>query len=257
MFRSVFGVFFASLFLISCKEDRDISKSASLPLRFEKEIIERKAGANCDTAEYDCSVINLEVVKARGAGKTSEEINEALEKHLILLLSSEENDTISSLEGLTENFIEDYKKAAEEFSEEPPWEAYITEKISLETPSLLSIKINTEIFSGGAHGYKSINFINFDPRTGKKYSSEELFEPGFTDFVEKKFRKEQGIPEDENINSSGFWFEDDTFSLSQNIGFTEDAVILVYNSYEIAPYAAGDFHMEIPMEEALPFLQIQ
>lgn len=104
---------------------------------------------------------------------------------------------------------------------------------------------------------KRLPFLNFDPTTGKQYSQEELFTPEFTDFIEDIFRKEQNIPAEENINSTGFWFENDTFHLPENIGFEEEKVILIYNSYEIAPYAAGDIYMEIPIEEVRPFLQIQ
>lgn len=256
MSRKLFPILLLLLFITSCAEEKENKKKVDLPLRFEKERIIKKAGQNCDTAEYDCSIISLEIVKAKGA-EVSEDINEKLEEHVIQLISSEEDPETTNLEQLSENFINDYKEAAESFSEEPPWEAYLNENVYLKSDDLVSIGITAEIFSGGAHGYKTLTFLNFNPKTGEKYSAEDLFKSEFTAFVEERFRREHNIPAEENINSTGFWFKDDNFHLPENIGFEEDKVILVYNSYEIAPYAAGDIYMEIPMEEVRPFLKIE
>lgn len=255
MFRTFIGFLLLVLVFSGCKDDTEVEKST--PLSFKKESIVKKAGANCDTALYDCTVITLDVVRARGASEVSEEINRNLDQHLISLISSEANPEISNLEELSEKFLEDYREAAESFSEEAPWEAYVAENIYLRNEAIVSIGITTEIFSGGAHGYKTLTFVNFNPETGEVFSPNEIFTPEFSSFVETRFRQEQGIPESDNINSTGFWFENDSFSLPENIGFSEDKVILVYNSYEIAPYAAGDIVMEIPLEEAQPFLKIE
>lgn len=255
MFRTFFRLLLLVLIFSGCKDDTEEKKPA--PLSFKKESIIKKAGANCDTALYDCTVITLDVVRARGASDVSEEINRNLDRHLITLISSEEDPEVSNLEELSEKFLSDYREAAESFSEEAPWEAYVNENIYLRNESIVSVGITTEIFSGGAHGYKTLTFVNLNPETGEVFNPNDIFTPEFSAFVESRFRQEQGIPESDNINSTGFWFEDDTFSLPENIGFSEDKVILVYNSYEIAPYAAGDIVMEIPMEEVRPFLKIE
>ncbi|WP_084625644.1 DUF3298 and DUF4163 domain-containing protein [Salinimicrobium xinjiangense] len=256
MFQSFFRLLLLVLLFTACKSDKEEEKK-TIPLSFKKESIVKKAGANCDTALYDCSVITIDVVRARGAAGVSGQINRNLDQHIINLVSSENDPEISNLEELSERFLADYREAAENFSEEPPWEAYVAENIYLRTDTLVSIGITTEIFSGGAHGYKTLTFVNINPETGESFSPDQIFVPEFTAFAEQRFRQEQGIPEGDNINSTGFWFEDDTFSLPENIGFTEDKIILVYNSYEIAPYAAGDIIMEIPLEEVKPFIKIE
>lgn len=242
------------LFIFSCQDE---TKEKLSPLRFDKENIVKRAGENCDSAPYDCTIISLEVLQAKGSSKVSNKINQTLREHVISIISSEENPQIKDLEELTDNFILEYQIAASEFSQEPPWEAYLTESIYRKDSILISIGITTEIFSGGAHGYRSLQFINFDPHTGSTLSWRDIFKPGFKEYAEKKFRNEQEIPEGANINSTGFWFDNDTFHLPENIGFTNEHVILVYNAYEIAPYAAGDFYMEIPLKEVRPFLKIQ
>lgn len=258
MSRKVLCLLLLVIIFSGCKKDKEEEKEETpVSLRFEKESLVKKAGENCDTADYDCSIIALDVVRAAGASEVSKKINRNLDEHIIRLISSQENPAILTLEELSEKFLADYREAAENFSEEPPWEAYVDEKVYLLSDSLVSIGITTEIFSGGAHGYKTLTFLNFDPTSGKILSQKDIFEEDFISFVEEKFRQEQGIPEDENINSTGFWFKNETFNLPENIGFSNDKVVLVYNSYEIAPYAAGDIVMEIPLEEVRPFIRIE
>ena len=254
MSHKLFAVLFLFIIVTSCAEEKEKKEQS---LRFEKQNIIKKAGENCDTAEYDCTVISLDIVKAVGDESVSAAVNEVLEEHVIKLISSEPDPAVIDLEELSNKFVSDYRAAAADFSEEPPWEAYVNESIYKKSEDLVSIGITTEIFSGGAHGYKTLTFLNFDPETGKLYSKEDLFTPEFKDHVEEIFRREQNISQEENINSTGFWFENDTFHLPENVGFEEDTVILIYNSYEVAPYAAGDIFMRIPIEEVRPFLRIQ
>jgi hypothetical protein len=254
MTRRILQILMIVLLFSACQDEK---KPAEIPLRFEKQSIVKKAGENCETAEYDCTVISLEVLKAKGPQEISEKINNTLEDHVISTISSEEDPNIRTLEELTHSFISDYKKAVQSFSSEPPWEAYLNQSLYHQDEQLLSIGITAEIFSGGAHGYKSLSFLNFDPQTGEQLSWKDIFTPEFKNYAEQLFRKEYDIPTEENINSTGFWFENEAFHLPANIGFTEEEVILVYNSYEIAPYADGDFYLEIPMEEVRPFLKNQ
>ena len=254
MSHKLYRIFLFFLIITSCAEDKG---KKEMQLQFKKENILKKAGANCDTADYDCTVISLDVVKAVGQKDISATFNRALEEHVIKLVTSEPDPEIDNLEDLSEKFMSDYKEAAADFSEEPPWEAYVNESIYKKSEDLVSIGITTEIFSGGAHGYKTLTFLNFDPKTGNLYSKQDLFTPEFKDHVEAIFRKEQNIPQEENINSTGFWFENDTFHLPENIGFDNEKLILIYNSYEVAPYASGDIYLEIPLEEVKSFLKIE
>lgn len=257
MFRNSLRLLLLLIIFFGCKKDKEEKPEISAPLDFKKQSLVKKAGQNCDTAEYDCSIIALDVVRATGTRGAAAQINRNLDEHIIKLISSQEDPAISSLEELSDEFLTDYREAAENFSEEPPWEAYVDEKVYFRSDSLISVGITTEIFSGGAHGYKTLTFLNFDPATGKLLTKKDILKEEFTAFVEERFREEQGIPENESINSTGFWFENETFTLPENIGFSENKIILVYNSYEIAPYAAGEIKIEIPLEEVRPFIRIE
>ena len=62
----------------------------------------------------------------------------------------------------------------------------------------------------------------------------------------------------EKLKENGFndYFFGDSFQLPENIGFSDEGVILLYNVYEIAPYSEGITEFTIPFEEALPYLKL-
>ena len=50
-------------------------------------------------------------------------------------------------------------------------------------------------------------------------------------------------------------FEENQFTLPENIGLSADAIVLHYNPYEVASYADGSLILEIPLEKGLAFLE--
>jgi hypothetical protein len=45
------------------------------------------------------------------------------------------------------------------------------------------------------------------------------------------------------------YFDPNNFTLPENIGFDDDGLILLYNTYEIAPYSSGLTEIHIPFDE--------
>jgi len=73
--------------------------------------------------------------------------------------------------------------------------------------------------------------LNFDKKKGLELENAELFKnsDNFQAFAEKMFRQKEAIPKDKSINYTGFMFEQDTFYLPENIGFTKEGLKLLYN----------------------------
>nr|WP_281386135.1 RsiV family protein [Hyunsoonleella aquatilis] len=93
--------------------------------------------------------------------------------------------------------------------------------------------------------------MNFDATTGKPIQNENLFKniDGFKALAKSYFNK---AVEDRSV-----LFEPDSFSLPANMGYTEEGIILLYNPYEIAPYAKGIIDFTIPFENAEGYLAFQ
>lgn len=238
-----------STFMVGCmNEDEE--------LVFEDFFIEEVSEKDCDPEEENCAFISIQTPLALNEGERSEKINRRIEEHIRELVDYQEMKKLRSLEALAQRFIDDYEASAEEFPEYSiPWEASVDGKIIYKDPKMISMEFRTGIFTGGAHGYTSVTFLNLNPATGEPYTTSELFEAGFKAYAEELFRKKNEIPLDAPINSTGMFFENDEFHLPKNIGFRKDKLILRYNPYEVASYAEGGIQLEIPLKEAGKFLK--
>jgi len=248
MFYKIKIVFLLFFVTISCK------KQETILLTFESFSEEYKG--NCPS--NDCAIVTIDYIKLLGEKEVIDKINFTLGNSIIYFLNSNSDKRIkaTTVPEAANIFIKEYEKDKNEFPELSPYEAEISISKSLITSKIISIKTKQYTFTGGAHGNSSTSFLNFDPQTGLLITKSSLFKnkKEFTDFVEVLFRKENNISEKEPINSTGFWFENDTFNLPETIGFSNNNVILIYNQYEIASYADGAIELIIPIEKVKPYL---
>ncbi|MGO4905395.1 DUF3298 domain-containing protein [Flavobacterium sp. W20_MBD1_R3] len=160
---------------------------------------------------------------------------------------------------LTAAFIGSYEKLQRDFpSDTFGWEAKVEGSIKYQSANILNIEINHYTYTGGAHGYQGLRSLLFDPNSGASISIADLFidKVAFTAFAEKKFRAKYKIPINKSINSTGLMFENEIFSLPQNIFYTDQGLLLYYNSYEVASYAEGTKEILLPYKEVADYLTI-
>lgn len=250
MIRNIVYLFVFVLVFAACKSDR----KQTVVLNFEAKTFTEKENDTCELRNFDCTIIQLEVLEATGDEEVADRINQTLREHLVLAVSTEEEPQVRAPEQMAKDFIAQQQKVADKFDTRFPWYALVNQSIYFQSDSLISIGVDTEVMTGGAHGYSATSFFNFDPQTGKEFSHNDLFKEGFTDYVESIFRNQEEIAEGTPINSTGYWFEDDEFNLPINIGFEEDKVILIYNPYEIASYADGEFYLELPKNDVAEYI---
>ncbi|MGB3773857.1 MAG: DUF3298 domain-containing protein [Leeuwenhoekiella sp.] len=211
-----------------------------------------------------CPQIAISILEAEGNSSIAKNFNKAIDEKIaaILIITPDDETRIKTIDQGISNFIETYRSANADFPEESSNEGYeftSMSSIGFENDYLLSVKIETYSYWGGAHGYSSISYLNFDKKSGLELENDKLIKDSskFKELAEQAFRKEKNIAPDANINENGYFFEDDTFSLPANIGFEGDDLILIYNPYEIAAYAEGQIKITIPKAEAAPFLSVR
>lgn len=246
------GLFYA------CKNDvkEEETKPERKQISFNSNTIQKSLD-DCEPENGECTFISLNYPVAFGPENAAEKINKSIEEFLKNTIDYQDESEMEKPQELVDNFIKNYKESAAEFPEyELPWEATIIGKTLYQNDELICLQFNTDIFTGGAHGYRSENYLNYDAKSGKKLKKDDLFTSNFKDFVEHRFREKHHIPEGSNINSTGMFFENDEFHLPNNIGFSKSEVILHYNAYEIAPYAAGDFRMVFTKAEIEKYLKL-
>ncbi len=219
-------------------------------LTFEPLHIENEA---CDL----CPNIEINLPQALGEEKLAKTINTALTEAIISLLLFEEEIAVTTIDEAMTSFKKAYIALQEQYDDEATnWEANIEGSVSFENDDYLTIALDSYLFTGGAHGYTSQQFLNFDKKKGIELENSQLFknEADFQAFAEAVFRKKEQIPQEKPINYTGFMFETDSFYLPENIGFTSEGLKLLYNPYEIASYADGPIEMVLPHNEIKKYL---
>ena len=75
--------------------------------------------------------------------------------------------------------------------------------------------------------------------------------------LEKEFRSEKGMGEDQTFADVGFYINDGDFLLNDNIAITEESIIVQFNPYEIAPYSEGSTTLIIDKDKLDGLLKIE
>lgn len=243
--KPIYTLFLLLIVISSCKNDSLLS--------FKPLLIEE---IECTT----CPKVKINIPKALEDEKIDKTINTAIREEIITQLNFDDITNVNTIETAITSFKNGYLDLRGKFPEEATkWEANIEGEITYEDKNVISIALNSYLFTGGAHGYSSIKFLTFNKKKGLELETWELFNPDFefVKFAETKFRIQENIPQDSPINSTGFMFEDDTYILPENIGYTKKGIQLLYNQYEIASYADGPITLTIPYNEVKKYLSIK
>lgn len=236
------------LFLFGCKQTTELT---IIPVAFDQTKLEI-------CTSQPCAKITLNYVKAEGSTEIARNINRSIDSFIIssLNLGEEGGQMATSKDEAMINFIKAYRIAKTEFDLSIEYEAAIDIDEIYENDRVISMDFKNYLYTGGAHGNGSVIFKNFDKKTGVEIPSSLLFKnlDSFTNLAERKFRSAYQIPENESINSTGFWFDGEIFHLPENLGLNADGIILLYNAYDIASYADGPIELTITWDEVSEFL---
>lgn len=123
---------------------------------------------------------------------------------------------------------------------------------------------NIFVDTGGAHPQQWARWLNFDFVSGQLLTLEEVFLPSAkTDIesllLEKLIRQQAEQHPEENVTSLedlqklGF-LQLTGIYIPENFLLAKDAVIFLFNRYDIAPYSAGEIVLHAPYEEIGAYL---
>lgn len=194
--------------------------------------------------------------EATGNSELSNTINTNVENAIIETLNTPENKT--NLKEVLKAFNEEYLSFKSKFTEitEPVWELHIETELIYQSEDVLTIAISTYEFKGGAHGNDKIKLLNLDAKSGKTIELNDFINDidGFTSVAKSQFISSLDQNKDQ-LTIENFFFGE-PFHLPENIGFSEEGLVLIYNVYEVASYDLGYTEFMIPYNEAEPYLKI-
>lgn len=197
------------------------------------------------------TLVEVNITKADGNNSIADNINSEIQKLVIatLHIGNPNNITSKSIEESIDVFNKEYTDFTVDFPDTvPKWEAQIDGEVIFQSHEIISLALTSYVFTGGAHGSLHISFKNFNAQTGHLLNNDALFSDvkGFKTLAKTYF--------DKAIKDKNTLFEPTKFQLPENICYGEEGVVLLYNTYEIAPYSTGIIEFEIPFEVAKPFL---
>ncbi len=225
---------------------------------FESIKIDTSSLENCET--IGCAEIDISLISSLSDDAVSVIINKEIERFACYTLDiGDDASSITNINTAIQHFNTSYQNLKQEFPDSViGYEAAVDSEILHQDSDIVSVYISTYLYTGGAHGSQNSHFLNFNRKTGHLLTHRDLFKnlDRFTKYVEMIFRDTYNISNSDNINSTGFFFDDDVFVLPQNIGFNQDSIILLYNQYEIASYAEGPIEIKLSKESITKYLKL-
>lgn len=200
--------------------------------------------------------INVLLTKATANNAISKAINTSIKNEIIKAIS--DSESIKNLEDALNEFDTEFVNFKKHFSDrESTWVLNIESEVTYSSSEVLTIALSIYTDKGGAHGNDTITFLNFNPNTGRLFTLEDIINDvvAFKKLAEKHFKIAIDSNTSENLSIEDFFFGE-PFQLPNNIGFTEDGLVLLYNVYEIASYNQGYTEFVIPTDILSPYLKV-
>ncbi|WP_299884487.1 DUF4163 domain-containing protein [uncultured Lacinutrix sp.] len=204
----------------------------------------------------DETIIEINIPKAEGKTDAAKQINTTLTNFVNTALNVDaiNGNKISTRESIT-NFKKSYSNFKKQigktlYTEIPAWEVLIDGEVIFKSKTITSIAMNSSINTGGAHSNLVFKFFNFDIQTGKQLKTSDLINdvPAFTALAKKYYNKELLSANEDRIAA----FKTDTFKLPKHLGFSDDGVIVFYDTFNTASNNIIEF--TIPYVKANEFL---
>jgi len=227
----------------SCSNDK---QEVQPYLHFEQQTIEDSYGA-CDD-KGACGKINIDYpVFSDNNKKVDDIVNTEITKNVSSFYDAK------TIEGTSQKFIKDFTDFVTEFPESAnnKWNISMHYSVSTNTKDLLSLTFAMNGYTGGAHGFSTISYSNFNPNTGIKLKLEDIVSDvdKLRTMAREIFIKDHNLDPNKSLNEQGYWFADDIFSLNNNFKLSKDEIVFHYNQYEIAPYSEGPIDIKIPSDK--------
>lgn len=116
---------------------------------------------------------------------------------------------------------------------------------------IIPYKIKVSSFEGGAHGGYYEQWFNFDCQTGKFLTHDQVFnmdkEEAIKDLIRQQLCVDNQCKDIETLQeTTSILLLGDVSLTDYNFQLGKDAVELLFNPYEIAPWSAGTIYVRIP-----------
>ena len=126
-----------------------------------------------------------------------------------------------------------------------------------DTPdSIITYAATSYIYTGGAHGYSSMRYMNFSRKTGHLITLEEVLDLSrqkeIVQLIIRDLMQQFGCNSVQQLEDQGFIGIRDT-NVTDNFHIGSRGITFVYNPYEIACYAMGKQSVTLTYQQLKPY----
>jgi hypothetical protein len=218
---------------------------------------EDNKGQNSSDSKSSKSIVNNERID-----KTDKYINSVLNIPNIVNENKNVEKTINNKIKSDVNlfFEKNYKEAKDNFVNNNldgvKFEANTDFEVEKNTDSILSLKMRYYNYSGGAHGFYDDIAYNIDIRSGKFLELSDLFleQSNYKDILNNEIKSQIKSLESENKENLGI-YQFNTIKENQKYYFYGNNIVLYFDLYDIAPYAAGIPEFTINSDIIMPIVK--
>lgn len=178
----------------------------------------------------------------------NEEVNQLIKGALFV-------DGEDAVEQVSESFLSSFNEYAEDelHSGNKEFHAWFKDqqaRVVLNTGRFLTVANALTDYTGGAHGMEVELWFNYDIANKKRLALTDLVQDTtrLKEIAEKHFRKKENLKETDSFGS-GYFFDNNQFTLADNYGLTKEGLLFHYNIYEIKAYSEGSTTIIVPYKE--------
>jgi hypothetical protein len=242
--KKVFGLFIvAGALVVSCGK---LQEKPVVDFALKEFKVESKPGCNQDDS-IPCAIYQVQYPVFLSLDTN---VRRSVSDRVNYILSGSDGET-KSLEEMGKAFIGDF----ELFTKDMPdfglgwyFNGYVEVMVASDT--LISLRVDSETFTGGAHASYTTNFVNIDPKTGTAYLLDAMLRAGYEDELNRlageDLREQLGLDQTDSIANPDFPGD---FKLNENYGFRKEGIVFYFNDYEVPSFAEGPTEVLIPYEK--------
>lgn len=138
-----------------------------------------------------------------------------------------------------------------------PWSLQISYDEYAFSDNVRSILFTVGGYSGGAHPYSYYQTFTFDLVGQRQITLMDLFQPGTDPLAIISPLVQQDLLTQMVDFADPQWIEDGTGTNPDNYQrfvLTDEALVFLFDAYQVAPYAAGPFEVAVPLESIASIL---
>ena len=209
--------------------------------------------------------VSLQVKYVKGDDERARNINHAIEQRLFMFDSLAMQQAVDSFANFyTKEYQRNMAPLYREDRTDETKRAWYQYKYVIETDTrrgkddCLVYVIDLDMYEGGAHGIRQQLVMNFDEKTGKQITYDDLFVQGYSyrlrELLLEELRKQTDTNTLDELHEKGYLLTMDIYA-PQNFILGDDEITFIYNPYEIAPYDKGNTELTLSYKILEPILK--